>query len=909
MLTCYTYRQAAWAPDWTWSTNWSSAISSTVQTIQLNAANITSRTGTAAGATTFLQVIQTGTNATGITNVGTGSQQGAHFAPVFTASSRIGIGSTISFTSGPGGVTTNTTTNSSNWLLALGQAHQTVSITSTQAGTFINGTSSAGTTLVYTYGTTTICPLTTTSTITPTSITTAANTAATTVVSTSGLSSSSTASTSSTTGKTSIASTVTTTATYAMGANATTTATTTYTRWTISLSTASLVTATTTTSTLTNTTVAFTGQTTSTVTAVTPSWWGWSMETGTLLMATGNIGANDLPAWLEMSNWVGSLAALWNFSTATQTTLWPAPPIGIASGVTTQTATGTVASITQTVFASYTLFGTSTYSTTTTLSAVPPLSTDGSYDQMTTPLPITERSQVVTSYTTVTVSTIGLMLTPINTSTYHGNDTSNYTPVISTFVISNIASTISFPTTISFTTLTSGYTTAVVATGTGEITSYQTVVITAPGIALTTTTSTDNWFMDWSCPTQVASTTTGSTTTTTLFGTATQTRTTLQTSGRSQGFTQNVFQSPYWVLPPVTTVSAGVQIYLPANVKTWACSPAMQGWSPWTNTSATYLSVVGPAGLSMLPLQPLQSGSFLSIDPLRGPATTAQSGLWGFVASPVTAKVSASYTTTTTAGAGTTTLTHNVVQVTGYSWGTSAGNSTTATALTISFPSNMDQALASFTAGATFTTTTTAPGGTTTAKSSTSGSGITLSLSTAATFPASAAYTLQSVQPITVTATSTFLSGTTTQTQVFWVSTNVTVTDTRFFTGSPLFQFVEGAGPGQVGGGPATFWIGSAAVLFYGTNSSTTSIAALNLAEVVVGGSFTTTSSANSAGYPQYTLTGVASWVTSPLYWILTNPNRFSPALTTATNFWVSLNPVIVPLQATNPSPAHVGNV
>lgn len=335
-----------------------------------------------------------------------------------------------------------------------------------------------------------------------------------------------------------------------------------------------------------------------------------------------------------------------------------------------------------------------------------------------------------------------------------------------------------------------------------------------------------------------------------------------------------------------------------ASAQTWNPSPAMQGFSPWPSPGLTFLSISAPAILTELTFLPFASGNFLSIDTISGPISSAQSGLWAFIGNPVTTTAS---TSTTTTGGGTTSV--KLTKISSFTLGASSTGTASTAKLTIAFPTNMDQAAASI--GRTVTYTTTAPGTTTTASSTASASGITLTNSITSTFPVSAGYTTQSVRPFTVTTTATFASGTTTQTSITLNSSNNTVTDTLQTAASPRYQFIEGAGPGQAGKGPGTIWLCGAAVLLYLTNSSTSSIAALNLAEVVIGGTFTTTSSTNSAGFPQYTFTGVASWQTSPIFWILTNDNRFNIPLTTATNFWLGLPPVLTPLQATNPAPAR----
>src|ERR1019366_9806630 len=112
------------------------------------------------------------------------------------------------------------------------------------------------------------------------------------------------------------------------------------------------------TTTTTLSTASITANAFTTVTTATPSWWGWLSDIGTVLLATANADAGDLPAWISGGG--PSTSALWNYSFGTQTTIWQEAPAGQNGPVASSAFSlfGTAATISIGTGTAVTLYGT-----------------------------------------------------------------------------------------------------------------------------------------------------------------------------------------------------------------------------------------------------------------------------------------------------------------------------------------------------------------------------------------------------------------------------------------------------------------------------------------------------------------------------------------------------------------------
>jgi hypothetical protein len=435
------------------------------------------------------------------------------------------------------------------------------------------------------------------------------------------------------------------------------------------------------------------------------------------------------------------------------------------------------------------------------------------------------------------------------------------------------------------TTLTAGYFTTSAASGSPRNVLTSTGLTTASMQSATTTNSADVWFADWSNPVQTVSSTTGTSTTSTtstynpisttinasgyLASTQITITSTLSTiniigGGTSGNFTQNQFAAPYLIPTLVTALSttAGLAFYQPGSVGVWSAIPSQQAFVNPSSSSVTYQSASAAAASSASSISMLaaESGLYRSISPISGPILSTSTGLWVFGSSPST------FTTT-----GTITLSTNSTQTATSSTGKVSSNSWTGPSVTYSNP-----VTSTFMESAGFS------------------------------FATSDTHTESWLGAITqisgsITKTSNYIS-----TQIG----NAPVTWTKNTTSGTVFQFFPGAGGTcKFHPGPVTLNVSGAAVSLAGSSTSW-STGTPNFLQVVIGGSFTTSSSATSSlagagAYSVYTIPGIASVVTSPAYSISTCRDRFVHALTSATRFWLTPDPFPLPLQATHPQPAR----
>ena len=905
-LTCFTYRQATWNPDCSWTGGFNATSESVVSSGVVISINITttithtgvntSTTTQFTGASEFITTVAYTTYTSSI-----GGQSGSHYlntenGALFTAAS---FTSTIKGVSEPNGGGVGGPNESSSYLSGVISAVTTMrasvsinALTSTASYVSLGTTTSISSYSTYISITTLQTSITHTGATTSTTTSTYWWTLAPGVTqSSSGASSTSSlsASASGTQKSQTVSSTVTGTTQATATIQSTTTATTSVTRFSAGAGTVTLTTAGTTTTRTTATTVTFSANTTSTESIATPAWWGWSYEIGTLLLATGNTGTDDLPLWLEKSNWTGSVAGLWNFSTATQTTLWPSQPTAQVNLVgTTQVSALSTRTTTVLTASTFTWFGSSTIGVSTAGSLIVVFSESTSTGPITASVPFGQTSGSVTSWANLSASETGSILTPINTttSTYAqtGATSGNYTPDIMTVMLSTVSG---YTTTTSYTltTLAAGYFTTSVASGSPDNVLTTTGLTTASMQSATTTSSADNWFLDWSNPIQSVSSATSVTTSSTTstnnvilsttnasgFPISTQLTitssfytTSINASGSNGNFTQNQFAAPFLIPTLVTELSttAGLAFYQPGSVGIWSAIPSQQAFVNTSATSITYqsASISAPSSASSISILALESGAFRSINAISGPIITTSTGLWVIGSAP-----------STFGSTGTSSTSTNLTQ--------------TDTSTTINVKSN-----------------------------SWSGPSVTFTNAVTSTFMESAGFT----RATSDTHTESFLgvitqvSGSITKTSNY-VSTqtnNAPVTWTQNTTSGTVFQYFPGAGGScKFNPGPVTLNVSGAAVSLAG-NSTTWSTASPAFLQVVIGGSFTTTSSTTSSlagagAFSIWTIPGIASVITSPAYSISTCRDRFVPALTSASRFWLTPDPFLLPLQVTAPQPAR----
>lgn len=727
--------------------------------------------------------------------------------------------------------------------------------------------------------------------------------------------------------------TTTNTLTTAINAALASTSTATTTRTIFSMTTGGTTTTKTAAATTTVTTasiVAATVTTTKTTTVSRPNWWGWSSENGTVVIATGNFLSDDLPAWLEKSAFPSSAIALWKYSTALMTTLWPAPPLVLTSpGVASHSSqvSATTFTLTFATQTTTTIFGTSSYTTTTSATAVPAFTRNSSVGATIT-FPISTVAQTVTSYSTFSSTWTLAISNPANTTTFAslpdstGGTTGGVTTIVTQLLTTSGfgSSRGSFISNVTLTTVTDGYTTASIGyAGASNETLYKTTVITGNALSFTTTTSNQtlprspgfgNTAVVSTGSTIASSVTTGqsvgtiagsSTTSTTI---ASNFSALISVAGSSEGWTKALWTSPYVPSSSILSLSSpGQTCFAPGNVQWWVACPTMQGFVNATQSSVTYQNLSIPSLLSNLWILPLKSGQVLAYDTILGASITSTAwGDWILAGNPATVTFSggtsiAGFTSSTSASA---------------SSGTSAASTNS---IVVSFPANMDPAGMSIyqTTSSTFTTST---AGTTTTSSasgtSSNGSGIAFLNSITSTFVESYAFTQTRsfTQTISDLGNMTIINGILTNTTAF-ISTMTVLSTSTWSTlsipsatsNSPTIQFTPGVGgipKYSANSAGATIYANAAAISLIGSSASTTwSSADPNFFQVVIGAAFTTSSSSSSGPegtYPHYTIPGQASIISSPAMLVTTGNNPFVDANTQATSFWRVPDPVLNPL-------------
>jgi hypothetical protein len=946
-LTCHSYRQASWAPDvfssgGVGSTVGQSITANNLRTVATPATRQTQIFIQSYSAHLFTNLTSTVTSHVGNVPVGTVGTEGV--LALNTSVTIIQVGSTSS--TAPGNSTTVfwTLNQETSYVILSSFAglsinifgttsfHSTSNVTLIWIGstTFtlynnvFNGTNAASTnyslnTLAFTSMSFGVFP---NSSITASTVSTASSTFGSTSAA-----------------ATSVNTTVTTTtaATYTIVSTAT--ATTTRTIWQISGTEAVPVSTTATTivaSTSTITTA--TNATTTSMTVATPSWYGWSSERGTVLIATGNQLNNDLPAWLDKTSLAaGGAYAQWNCPFTTQTTIWPSPPYGVVHAIAVSQASNVSANTsayTNPIQATVTLFGISTYTTTAAGTGISNFINSVDADYVTAAVPLVSVTVSITSYSTFTTTTVLPYVNAGNTATVTSSTAGagGGPPDIITVLVGSTSfqsTRGTYTTAVTMTTMVSGYTTASAATGVGGLTlQIQTFTLTGPALSLTTTTVLQTMARGTNSPTAVVSTASAAASTivtdTLLFSlvggvvvsvmfTGTSTGSTTISGSASENFTQNVFSAQYNAWSDRYGLggpaSAPVLIIFPWQVSWWEPVQTMQGFSPWTAQSKIFANI-SSGGAGTIGLAPFETGTYVSYNSLGQPITSTSRALWAALAQPSIG--TSSYTTAS--GTSTLTLTQNTILFRTFSTSNTSSNGTTAgttVAVGITYPSNCDQAAATvqFTSS-TSSTTSTGPGPTTTTGGSTASSyvGITYTNSVNSTFQEYYAFllSLQFTRLYTTTVTINYFITVTIGTTVTAVTTSTITSGSTYTSQSypsqstafPSIQFAPGVGGfPKFTGNAATINVVNGAVSLIGWSggsSTTWSTATPNYLEIVIGASFTASSSQNT-DFPRYTIPGQASIISSPISLISTRQDAGQGADVVATQFWQIPNPVLAP--------------
>lgn len=685
-----------------------------------------------------------------------------------------------------------------------------------------------------------------------------------------------------------IISSVTTVHTAVVNIISTTTTTAVGSQWTVHAGAATQTTAASTITRTLATTTNIACPSTTTISALTPVWWGWSSENGTALVATANTNTDDLPA--VMLSAAGEFG-LWNFTASAQTTVWPSAPTGVAGSAASVigSAITNVTFITMDWSTIYTVFGTFSFSTTLAV-AIAPFSQAGEEIVSTALNPLSTSIQSITSYSTTTSTQTATFWTPFNSTTVRSSLPTVF-PGFVTALVTELNLTPghdgSFSSSYSLTTLVPGYTTAswAVAIGNGQAIT-QTAIVSGPGLSVTTTTKSGQWHFDTSCPTLTF--TSSSTAGTSTSGISTSSGSTVLSIPGLGNFTHNLFGSPMPLTNPISVVSNSSVVNAPPAAASWQAIPSMQGFSPWTAQSVTYQSISAPTCLPVFALLARESGRIVSFDGFGNPVTTTATGLWALAASALT---SVATTTATTTGGGTVTI--NGTSIAGWTSSTTWKTGASSITASVKFPPNMDE-----TAATIFVTTSTAGG-----SSSATYAGFTFAGPVTATFMESAGFTSTNIATQSIWSSSTLLIGTNVSTS--WGSTTVGnfVTQTANTTSGPiLYQFAPGiGGTPKLSTGQATVYACGAALSLFGGAGSTWSSADLNFFQVVVGGTYTTSSSAlinlGAGTFAAYTIPGVASLITSPAISMTTQQNRFNSPASAGTGFWLTPDPAMIPNQ------------
>lgn len=873
-VTCETYRQASWAPDVHFGGTIVSSTTFSSQTFILTTFTGTnsSQTGTVPY-TTVAQSTEIQTIGTFSTRTPQGNMVANGTSELFvTAGTQVASGSLRETSLGQ---ILTTYATSSQFL-----GGTAIATTFTLNGLFGTGTSGHGSTTI---GASTL--LATSMTIFATNTSNLITVSTSTIVNASTTAATNATFTTTRLFPTAIGTLVTTTFTTLVAILTTTSAMTTLA--TISVSHGSTVTTTISASTIiqTGTTAAITVNQTTATTTATPSWWGWSSDIGTLLLASANGLSDDLPAW---ASGIGTGAiAEWNLTAGAQTTIWAQPPSGTVGAVATllSSAASPATSISMLTATATTFYGTFTATSTTTPELSAFTNSTGGPGATNAAIPISTITCVVTGFGTISVAGAQPVLTPINTTTILTTSTQG------TVSFSHVA-TIGFEssytlggtlglafsqiTTFTITIMTSGYSTAQIDTGfpvtagVGGQTCRlaQTAIIESPAWSLTTTTTTGQWFYDWSSPTQLVNALNSSSHSTTVtnagLGGSISTGTGSTQLSSIGGFTRNVWASPYADTSYMVAVtdSTGGTTNLLGNAGSWSPFNAMQGFSPWTAPSVTYQNLTAPAAVTSLPFMAAQTGQPIGFNAFGTPVSSTGTGIWMLAPKPVTT----SFSTTTGTGATTT-----YASIAYYSAGSSIGIGSTRAKTLIQFPTNLDEAAATIGTYSTNTfTTTTGTGATVTSTSSVSGGTVGITFQ----------------NPITSTFVESYAT-----TPGGTVQNFPGIGGTPKLTSSAQTVYCRGAAVSLFGWGGAT--------------SNTWSSSDPNFFAVVIGAKYTTTSSATTnlgaGSFAIYTFPGQASIITSPCLPIFTQDNRYAPGITLGTRFWQLPNALLTPHQTQEP--------
>ena len=448
-----------------------------------------------------------------------------------------------------------------------------------------------------------------------------------------------------------------------------------------------------------------------------------------------------------------------------------------------------------------------------------------------------------------------------------------------------------------------------------------TTLLTAASLAFTTATASTTFIRDWSCPTCLsgASTTTSSSAVGTIASSSSKSVTTSVTS-YSEGFTQQLFSAPIGLTNYITILtgagSAQTALALP-NVATWCAAPSMQVFAAWSAPSVSYQNLNAPGiataiGAGVMPLLPFTSGRIQSQDANGAPIYSTAWGVWALA--PYPHVTSSTFTSTSSPGIGTTdtiTLTNSYFDFYSFPITFVSVYGTGGTTVTFDYEANFpDLAGTGVTFSFAFTSayTSTAAGPVTvtlTSTGATSGVGdFTFTNSVTSTFMESYALTI----PTTITVTRSTLQGgafinTTTTSSITFVSSlynSAGDLPTASRAGAPTYQYFPGpGGTPKITGQAATIIAISAGVSLFGFGSTSWSSADTNLMSIVIGGtagvSSSTTSNVGAGTFNCFTFPGQASIITSPALFATTTQNQSVRAHTAKTQFWNTVNPVLIP--------------
>lgn len=648
--------------------------------------------------------------------------------------------------------------------------------------------------------------------------------------------------------------------------------TVTHTRWTAAAGAAARTTFTVTTIAASLATITNNFNTTVTGTLLNGTWTFFNVI-GTVFLASANTDGPELPYFFDPAAVsAGELAGAWNAATATQTTVWNLGA-STTTGAVTTTATSAishVASIAIPWSTVATIFGLSTYTTTTSLfSPVAFTSRAGGSGEL-APNPLATVTASITTWASFTLTLSTTFTTPYNTTNTTGGQTTTFSAALG-IPASNGSRTTSY----TLLTAVDGLTTASAAIANGQGQSqWLTTLISGPGLSQTTTTLSQSWSYDSTCPTVLLATpiVTSHTSSSSASGTFVSNSATFTssnvTSGTSSGgssnntfgFIQRLFAQPSqipWTVSTVRDSTATAAFVASPNAVSWNAAPSMQAFAPINTQSKSFQSLFLPSEMQGMTFGAGTSGELLSFrsDSSRSgyPITSTAWGVWEMWGEPAIT----TFSSTSSTGTSTTTFTGSTVTAFTESQSYTASNITAIAAIVL--PTNLQESAATFSITSTQTTTTTGATTTTTVSGTTSYTGASFASSITSTFAESFTHATDAV---------------------------------------PLIPGIGGLP--RYTAGAATVWAWNAALSFFDGTGSHTSLAVPNLFGVVIGDNFTTTSSevrtSSLLPFTVYTLPGAASWLSSPLEWLSTSNSSSMPAIASGTDFWATVDTRNIPL-------------